>query len=115
MRLIAHGMVSSTTDEFEIHGIQGIARVIQREHRYETSQLEIGEILVIDMTDSSQEPNLIYAGGIVTNSGGFTCHASLTANRFSIPCIVSTNNGTDVIRTGDKLFLTANGDIYVIE
>lgn len=64
-----------------------------------------GDILVTGMT----HPNIIEAceraSAIVTDEGGLTCHAAIVARELNIPCIVSTERATRVLRTGDMIKL----------
>ncbi len=61
------------------------------------------QILVTDMTDPDWEPIMKIAAAIVTNRGGRTCHAAIISRELGIPCIVGTENGTDVLKTGTKV------------
>jgi len=56
-----------------------------------------GEVLVTDMTDPDWEPIMKIASAIVTNRGGRTCHAAIISRELGIPCVVGTNNATEVI------------------
>lgn len=43
------------------------------------------------------------ASAIVTNRGGRTCHAAIVSRELGLPAIVGTNNGTEVLRTGQEV------------
>ena len=77
---------------------QGKARVIEDVSKIHDFQP--GEVLVTDMTDPDWEPIMKIAAAIVTNRGGRTCHAAIVSRELGIPCIVGTNNATEVIETG---------------
>ncbi|AEH43910.1 phosphoenolpyruvate synthase [Thermodesulfatator indicus DSM 15286] len=77
---------------------QGKARVIEDVSGIHDFQK--GEVLVTDMTDPDWEPIMKIASAIVTNRGGRTCHAAIISRELGIPCIVGTNNATEVIKTG---------------
>ncbi len=62
-----------------------------------------GEVLVTDMTDPDWEPIMKIASAIVTNRGGRTCHAAIISRELGIPCVVGTNNGTEVLKTGEPV------------
>jgi pyruvate,water dikinase len=62
-----------------------------------------GEVLVTDMTDPDWEPIMKIASAIVTNRGGRTCHAAIISRELGIPCVVGTNNGTDVLKSGQDV------------
>ena len=55
------------------------------------------EVLVTDMTDPDWEPIMKIASAIVTNRWWRTCHAAIISRELGIPCVVGTNNGTEVI------------------
>jgi len=62
-----------------------------------------GEILVTDMTDPDWEPIMKIAGAIVTDKGGRTCHAAIISREMGIPCVVGTEEGSKLIKSGTKL------------
>jgi pyruvate,water dikinase len=71
-----------------------------------------GEILVTEMTDPDWEPIMKIASGIVTNKGGRTCHAAIVSRELGIPCIVGTNNATNVIKNNQKITVScAQGEV----
>ena len=61
------------------------------------------EVLVTDMTDPDWEPIMKIASAIVTNRWGRTCHAAIISRELGIPCVVGTNNGTEVIPQGKDI------------
>jgi pyruvate,water dikinase len=64
----------------------------------EIEKFENGQILVTEMTDPDWEPILKVAGGIITNKGGRTCHAAIVSRELGVPCVISTGNGTEVLK-----------------
>ena len=46
---------------------------------------------------------------VVTNHGGFSCHAAVVCREFGIPCLVGTGNATERIKDGDKIEVYSNG------
>jgi len=64
----------------------------------EISNFKKGEVLVTDMTDPDWEPVMKIAAAIVTNKGGRTCHAAIVSRELGVPCIVGTENGTEILR-----------------
>jgi pyruvate,water dikinase len=56
-------------------------------------------------------PALRRCVAIVTNFGGITCHAAIVAREFNIPCIVGTNEATEVIRDEDLVEVDANNGV----
>ncbi len=61
-----------------------------------------GEVLVTEMTDPDWEPVMKQASAIVTNSGGRTCHAAIISRELGIPCVVGTENATEILKTGQE-------------
>lgn len=68
-----------------------------------------GEVLVTDMTDPDWEPIMKIASAIVTNRWGRTCHAAIISRELGIPCVVGTNNGTEVIPQGKDITVDCSG------
>lgn len=80
----------------------GPARVIKNvEH---LGEVKAGDVLVTDKTDPDWEPTTKKAAAIVTNRGGRTCHAAIVSRELGLPAIVGTNNGTEVLRSGQAWF-----------
>ncbi len=67
------------------------------------AQFKKGEILVTDMTDPDWVPIMGIASAIITNRGGRTSHAAIVSRELGLPCIVGTNNATEVLKTGHKV------------
>jgi pyruvate,water dikinase len=77
----------------------------------EMDKIEVGDVLVTDMTDPDWEPIMKKASAIVTNRGGRTCHAAIIAREMGIPAVVGCTNATDLIETGDEITVScAEGD-----
>ena len=93
---------------------QGIARVIK--DTAHIGQFKKGEVLVTDMTDPDWEPIMKIAGAIVTNRGGRTCHAAIISRELGIPCVIGTENGSEIIKTGTEVTVSCaegeSGYIY---
>ena len=62
-----------------------------------------GEVLVTEMTDPDWEPIMKIAAAIVTNRGGRTCHAAIVSRELGIPCVIGTQNATEVIKQGQEI------------
>lgn len=77
----------------------------------EMHKVQVGDILVTDMTDPNWEPVMKKAAAIVTNRGGRTCHAAIIARELGIPAIVGCGNATDVLKEGEPVTVScAEGD-----
>jgi pyruvate,water dikinase len=64
------------------------------------SRLLDGEVLVAPMTNPDWLPTIRRAAGLVTDTGGMTCHAAIVARELGIPCIVGTRSATKDLRDG---------------
>jgi pyruvate,water dikinase len=74
-------------------------------------RFEDGAILVTEMTDPDWVPIMERAAGIVTNSGGRTCHAAIVSRELGTPAVIGTGNATDVLKDGQEVTLScAEGD-----
>ena len=79
----------------------------------EIGKMEKGDILVADMTTPDYVPAMKKAVGIVTNSGGMTCHAAIVSREMGIPCIVGTKTATTTLKEGQLITIDATrGMIY---
>lgn len=80
------------------------------------NEFQEGEILVTEMTDPDWVPIMKKAKGIITDKGGRTCHAAIISREFGIPCIVGTQNATEVLQTGQQVTIDCsqgiNGYVY---
>ena len=73
----------------------------------ELNKIENGDILVTTMTTPDMVPAMQKAGAIVTNEGGMTCHAAIVSREMGTPCIVGTENATDVLKDGQEVTVNA--------
>lgn len=92
---------------------QGPVNVIQSAR--EITRFRKGEVLVTDMTDPDWEPIMKIASAIVTNKGGRTCHAAIVSRELGIPCVIGTERGTDILKTGQNVTVDSSegsGRIY---
>ncbi len=67
----------------------------------EGARLRDGEVLVAPMTSPDWVPTMRRAAGLVTDSGGMTCHAAIVSRELRIPCIVGARDATRVLRDGE--------------
>jgi pyruvate,water dikinase len=65
------------------------------------SNFQKGGVLVTKMTTPDWVPAMRIASAIVTNLGGKTCHAAIVSRELGVPCIVGTENATEVLADGD--------------
>ncbi|MGH8123621.1 MAG: phosphoenolpyruvate synthase, partial [Rudaea sp.] len=91
----------------------GKARVIRSIK--DMARVEIGDVLIADMTDPDWEPVMKRASAIVTNRGGRTCHAAIIARELGVPAVVGTGNGLEAIADGTEVTVScAEGDTGTI-
>lgn len=83
----------------------GLAKIIHRVK--EIDKIKKGEVLVTEMTTPDFVPAMKKAAAIVTDQGGQTSHAAIVSRELGIPCVVGTQKGTKVLKTG--LPITVNG------
>ncbi|MBR9682763.1 MAG: phosphoenolpyruvate synthase [Candidatus Aenigmarchaeota archaeon] len=79
----------------------------------ELGRIEYGDVLVTTMTSPDYVPAMEKSVAIVTNRGGSTCHAAIVSRELGIPCIVGTQNATEIIKEGMIVTVDAvNGVVY---
>jgi phosphohistidine swiveling domain-containing protein len=78
---------------------QGTARVL----RDPSDRLEAGEVLIAHVTDIGWTPLFAGAAAVVTDIGGALSHAAVVAREYGIPCVVSTQEATTVLQTGQLI------------
>ncbi|HSQ48683.1 MAG TPA: phosphoenolpyruvate synthase [Candidatus Deferrimicrobiaceae bacterium] len=72
-----------------------------------------GDVLVTGMTDPDFVPFMKMASAIVTDKGGITSHAAIVSRELNIPCVVGTENATQIMKTAQEYTVDSrNGIIY---
>ncbi|MFX1293451.1 MAG: phosphoenolpyruvate synthase [Promethearchaeota archaeon] len=92
---------------------QGTANVITNVKEIE--KFKKGEVLVAIETDPDWEPIMKIASAIVTNHGGRTCHAAIVSRELGIPCVIGSENGTEIIKKGQDITIDCSegfGNVY---
>ena len=75
--------------------------------------MQKGDILVTDMTNPDYVPFMKLAGAIVTDKGGVTCHAAIVSRELGIPCVVGTENATQLMKNGKQYTVDSrSGVVY---
>jgi phosphohistidine swiveling domain-containing protein len=93
--------------------VEGWARVV---FEPQDADVEPGEILVCATTDPSWVSLFIPSGGVVIDVGGHMSHGAIVARELGIPCVINTRNGTQRIRTGDRLRIDGtSGKVVVLD
>ena len=67
-----------------------------------------GDILVTGMTTPDMVPAMKRAGGIVTDEGGMTSHASIVSRELGVPAVVGSGNATATLHDGQ--LVTIDGE-----
>jgi len=79
----------------------------------DASRLNDGDVLVTHMTSPDWVPLMRRAAGIVTDSGGMTCHAAIVSRELGVPCVVGTADATRALREGELVTVDAtHGVVY---
>lgn len=78
------------------------------------NEMPEGRILVASTTSPEYTPALAKASAVITNEGGLGSHAAIVTREMGIPCIVGTQNATEVIKDGDELEVDANKGVVKI-
>lgn len=95
--------------------VVGKARVVLSPE--EGNTLKKGEILVTKMTTPDYMIFLHRAAAIITDEGGFTCHAAIVSRELGVPCIIGTEKATKMIKDGEMIKVDAsksNGVVYEV-
>ncbi|MCH8497462.1 MAG: phosphoenolpyruvate synthase [Marinobacter sp.] len=81
----------------------------------EMDRVQVGDVLVTDMTDPDWEPIMKRASAIVTDRGGRTCHAAIIARELGIPAVVGCGDATEILRDDQDVTVScAEGDTGLI-
>ena len=80
--------------------VEGVARVVEDP---DFAEIEPDEILVAPTTNPSWASIMFVSSGLVVDIGGALSHAAVVARELELPCVVNTQSGSRVIRTGDRL------------
>jgi len=83
----------------------GPARVIRSPA--DLPKMKADDILVSPMTTPELVPAMKLAAGIVTDTGGITCHAAIVSRELNKPCLIGTHHATRVFKDGDILEVDA--------
>ncbi|MBJ7473561.1 MAG: phosphoenolpyruvate synthase [Polynucleobacter sp.] len=77
----------------------------------EMDRVQVGDVLVADMTDPNWEPVMKRAAAIITNRGGRTCHAAIIARELGVPAVVGCGDATEALKDGMMVTVScAEGD-----
>ena len=89
----------------------GAARVLAT--LADAERLGDGDVLVTHMTAPDWLPLLRRAAGVVTDSGGMTCHAAIVSRELGIPAVVGTGEATSKLRDGEIVTVDATDGVVL--
>lgn len=91
--------------------VEGQARVIKEMSEFKN--LRPGEILIAPYTNPAWTPLFENAAGVVVDTGGVMSHAAIVAREYGIPAVMGTSDGTQKIKTGDKISVNGtSGEVF---
>ena len=94
--------------------VEGIARVVSSEAEFDS--LQVGEILVCQMTNPAWQVLYGKIIAVVTDAGGTVSHPAVLASEYGIPAVVGTSIATWSIKTGDRIRVDGSaGVVEIIE
>ncbi len=92
---------------------RGGGKVVKVETVDEINQVKEGDVMVTTMTNPDMVPAMKRAAAIVTDEGGRTSHAAIVSRELGIPCIVGTDDATEVLEKDDKITVDGEkGTVY---
>jgi pyruvate,water dikinase len=92
--------------------VEGTARVVSSEAEFDS--LQVGEILVCQMTNPAWQVLYGKIIAVVTDAGGTVSHPAVLAREYGIPAVVGTSTATYDIKTGDRLRVDGNAGVVEI-
>jgi phosphohistidine swiveling domain-containing protein len=93
--------------------IEGTARVVMSLE--DADQVEDGDVLVCRMTNPAWVVLFTKVGGLVTDAGGTSSHPAVVSREFGIPAVVGTSDGTQRIKSGDRVRVNgATGTVEIL-
>lgn len=93
---------------------EGIARVAVKYQ--DLRQVQPGEILVCPGTNPAWTPTFAIIKGVIADSGGTLAHTAIIGREYGIPAIVNTMQGTQRIKSGQRIRMdAANGAVYILD
>jgi pyruvate,water dikinase len=78
------------------------------------STMQIGDILVAEITTPAWTPLFAMASGVVTDIGGPLSHGSIVAREYGIPAVLGTGVATQRIRNGQRITVDGSAGTVTI-
>jgi len=121
-KTLVEKMKLSNIKKNELHGTpvslgyaEGICKVIIRPHDAIRKDFKSGEIIVSESTDPDLIDLIAKCGGVVTQQGGVTSHASIICRELGKPAIVGINNLLENVEDYDEVILDAHAGKLLIK
>ena len=83
--------------------ITGTARIITNPEQL--FSFKEGEIMICDAIGPEMTFAVPLAAGIVERRGGMLIHGAIIAREYGIPCVTGVSEATNIIKTGDKIWV----------
>jgi pyruvate,water dikinase len=85
----------------------GVGKVRKIESCDDVSKIKKGEIVVVPRASRDMVFHLQRAGGVITDFGGITSHIAITLRELKVPCIVGTEDASEILEEG--MIVTVDG------
>jgi pyruvate,water dikinase len=92
--------------------VEGVARVVNSEAEFDS--LQVGEILVCQMTNPAWQVLYGKIIAVVTDAGGTVSHPAVLAREYGIPAVVGTSTATYDLKTGDRIRVDGNAGVVTV-
>lgn len=93
--------------------VEGMVRVVNDPSSID---MDPGDILVAHTTDPSWAAVMLLSSALVVDIGGLLSHAAVVARELGIPCVMGTEVGTQVLRSGDRCRIDGSaGTVQLLE
>ncbi len=91
----------------------GPARIVMNESEF--NKIQPGDVLVCPITSPVWSVLFPSIGALVTDTGGILSHPAIIAREYRVPAVVSTGNGTTVLRDGQSITVDGNnGSVEIL-
>jgi phosphohistidine swiveling domain-containing protein len=92
---------------------EGSCRIMHSSN--DSDDLRAGEILVCRTTDPSWASYFFTASAVIIDIGGPLSHGAIVAREMGIPCVINVQDGTKLIKTGDRVRVDGDrGEVTLI-
>jgi phosphohistidine swiveling domain-containing protein len=88
--------------------VEGPARIIHKPS--DLQNVQPGDILITSQTNINYVPYLRDCIGLITETGGRYCHASIFSRENQLPCIIDVDGAMNTFIDGEYLILDADNN-----